>query len=115
MDHLVTTELILTTLKEWIETKTPIAPHLYVDAALKLNLLKGDEVENLYNLQQKVALRKVALIENGDSVAMAKAKTDASDEYKDYKKQEAKIEMIEEAIRLAKVYARMNSEEIKGY
>lgn len=114
-DDIVTTDLILSTLKEWVERKVPIAPYLWVDAGLKLNMFKSDETAKLYDLQQKVALRKVALIENGDSVAMAKAKTDASDEYKAYKIQEAKIEMIEEMIKLAKVQARMGSEEMKGY
>lgn len=115
MDNLITTDLILDTLKEWVEKKMPISPHLWVDAGLKLNMFKSDETAKLYDMQQKVALRKVALIENGDSVSMAKAKTDASDEYKFYKIQEAKIEMIEEMIRLAKVQARMTNEEIKNY
>lgn len=115
MDTLITTDLILETLKDWVEKKVPIDPYLWVDAGLKLNMFKSDETAKLYDLQQKVALRKVALIENGDSVAMAKAKTDASDEYKFYKNQEAKIEMIEEMIRLAKVQARMGNEELKSY
>lgn len=115
MENIVTTDLILETLKDWVEKKVPIAPYLWVDAGLKLNMFKSDESAKLYDLQQKVALRKVALIENGDSVAMAKAKTDASDEYKAYKIQEAKIEMITEMIRLAKTQARLGNEEIKGY
>ncbi len=114
-DEIVTTDLILSTLKEWVETKQPIAPHLWIDACSKLNILKGDEVKILFDLQQKVAIRKVALIENGDSVAKAKAKTDASDEYKFYKIQEAKIEMIDEQIRIAKIQSRVGSDEIRGY
>lgn len=115
MEDKVTTDTILEALKGWVENKTPIAPHLWIDACSKLNILKGDEVKILFDLQQKVALRKVALIENGDSVAKAKAKTDASEEYKNFKIQEAKIEMIEESIRIAKIQARMNNEEIRGY
>lgn len=115
MEDLVTTDLILATLREWVEDKKPIPPHLWIDAAAKLNILKGDETAALFDMQQKVALRKVALIENGDSVSKAKAKTDASDEYKAFKIQEAKIEMIEEMIRISKIQARMNSEEMRGY
>lgn len=114
-NEVVTTELILATLKEWVERKIPIAPHLWIDACAKLNILKGDEIIKLYDLQQKVATRKVALIDNGDSVAMAKAKTDASDDYKAYKIQEGRIGMIEEQIRISKIQSRIGQEEIRGY
>ncbi len=111
----VTTDLILSTLRKWVEEKQPIAPTMWIDACLKLNILKGDETKILYDLQQKVAQQKVSWIEGGDSVAKAKAKIEASDDYKFYKIQEAKIEMVEEQIRISKIQARMNNDEIKSY
>ncbi len=114
MDNLVTTDLILATLKEWVEQKKIIDAHTWVRAAQSLNTLLSDEHDKLYDLQQKVALRKVALIENGDSVAMAKAKTDASDEYKHYKIQEARIGRIEEMIRLSKIQSKLKENEYFG-
>lgn len=113
--ELITTDLILSQLREWVETKTPISPHLWIDACLKLNILKGDETQKLYELQQRVANTKVKYIEGGYSVAKAKANVEASDIYKEYKNQEARIEMIEEQIRISKIQARMADSEMKGY
>lgn len=111
----ITTDTILGTLKEWVENKTPIDPNTWLDAVVKLNVLKGDEMAKLYEYQQQKALYKTLLIENGDTVAKATAKTEASDVYKIYKIQEAKIDMIEEMIRIGKLQARMSNEERKGY
>ncbi len=115
MSERITTDLILGTLKEWVETKTPIDPNLWIEACSKLNVLKSDETAKLYELQQQKALYKTLLIENGDTVAKATAKTEASDVYKLWKMQEAKIDMIEEQIKISKIQARMGREEYKGY
>lgn len=112
----VTIDTILSFFKESVENKNPISPHVWVDGAMKLNVLMADEISKLYELQQAVALRKMGFIENaGYTVAKAKAKVESLDEYKELKKQEAKIENITEMIRLAKLQARVSSDEIKNY
>lgn len=112
---MVTTDTILNTLREWVENKTPIAPSTWIDSAAKLNILKSMETDKLYFLQQEVAQATVLLIDDGNSVAMAKTRVTATDKYKEMKTQEAKIEMIEEQIRISKIQARMSQEEMRGY
>ena len=111
----VTVDAILDWLKKTIIEKKPISPGLWVDSALKLNILRGEEEDKLAQLQQEIAREKALNIEGGDSVAKAKAKSEATDAYKEMNKQRAKLERITEAIRIAKIRARLGSEEIKGY
>lgn len=103
----VTTESIIGYLKNAVEQKIPLAPSVWLDSALKMNVLLEDEHDTFFTLQSNVARVKLNFIENGDSVAKAKAKVEADPIYLVMKRQEARIERIEEHIRLAKVQARM--------
>lgn len=113
--ELITTDTIINAMKGWVETKHPISPELYVDAAGKLAILLGDENDKLFFLQQDVAKCKVMFIEGGDSVARAEAKTEASNLYREMCVQKAKIEQIQEMIRIAKLRARLVNEEARGF
>lgn len=116
MDNtLVTTDLILSTLKQWVETKTVVDAHTWVEASLKLNILISDEHDKLFKLEQEVAQMKVHYIEDGKSVAYAKTKVEATDLYRLMRIQRAKIEQIEEAIKIAKVQARLKDTEMRNY
>jgi len=115
MKELVTTESILSWIKEAVEQKKPIDTHTWIDACVKLNVLIGDENSKLFELQQAVSQLKVMRIESGDTVAKAEVYVRATDEYKYMKKQEAKIEQIHELIRISKIQARMSNDEFKGY
>lgn len=110
----VTIDLILDSLKGWVEDKREIAPHIWLNSAIKLNILLSDETDNLYDLAQKVAQLKVSFIEQDKSVAEAKARVECSEEYKEMKKQEARISMIEENIRLAKIMSRSGDFQLKS-
>ena len=110
---LVSTDLILNTLKKWVEEKIPISPHLWVDASLKLTLFLGDENSRLFELQQEVGKLKVGFIQEGKSVAEAKCLVEASDLFKDFCIQKGKIESIKETIRVAKLQARLSTDEYK--
>ena len=112
MNTLVTSDTILSWLEEQVENKTPVSPQTWAEACLKLTALMGGETDKLFELQQKVALMKVALIEDGKSVAYAKTKVEASDEYKEARKQEARIERITELVRISKLRARLNANEM---
>ena len=114
MEHLVTVDLILTWMKEQVENKNPIAPSTWVDAAQKLNMLISDETDKLFALSQQVAQERYTRIKNGDSVASAKAYVETLDMYREMKRQEAKIEQVQEAIRLGKIQARVRETEFKG-
>ena len=113
--ELVTTETIVKFLRDSVEQKIPLSPSVFIDAATKLTVLLGDENDKVFNLQQKVAELKVELIETGNSVAKAQALTEATDIYKEYMIQRARIENINEFIRIAKLRARLTEEERKGY
>lgn len=111
----ITTGTIMDWISEQVETKQPIDPNTFFDAAVKLNVLLGDEQEKLFKLQQECARIKSEKILDGQSVAMAKALLEASDPYREMLSQKAKIDRIIEFIRLSKLHARLRSEEIKGY
>lgn len=111
----VTIDVILDWLKKSVEEKQVVDAHTWVSAGMKLNILISEEHDKLFNLQQAVAQLKMLRIESGDSVAKAKIAIEATNEYREMKKQEARIGMIEEAIRLAKVQSRLKSEEAKNY
>lgn len=114
-EPIVTTDVILDTMKGWVEDKHPISPSLWMDAAMKLNMFLGDERAKLYILKQEVSRLKVMYHEAGDNGVVAKAKVEASDLYKEMLTQQGRIEQIIELGRLAKQNARLTNEEIKGY
>lgn len=111
---------IIEKLQEWVTKKIPISPHVWVEAAADINILRGDETDKYWELFQKVALKKVELLNtplpNGlkCSVAHAKAIVESTHEYKELKRQEAFLGLIEEMIRIAKIRSRLAMDEIKG-
>lgn len=93
-----------------------IAPEEWLLAAQMLTVLITEETNKLYELQSVVAKEKLFLMDtprNGKkgvefmSSAEAKTRTEATDEYRDMKKQEAFIEQIWEIIRVAKKQAEL--------
>lgn len=112
--ELVTCDTILQWIKVQVEHKVPIDPLLFLDAAEKLNILKSDETDKLFQLQQEIAALKVVLIEEGKSVAEAKTRIEASDIYRIMRTQEAKVKLIEEQIRLSKKRAQLKSDEMRS-
>lgn len=71
-------------MKTQAEEKVPIDPMLYMEAAVKLNAMIGDEDDKFIDLSSAA------------------------------KRQEAKIKQITEGIRLAKKYAQLKSEEMRN-
>lgn len=109
-----TTDSIIESLKKLVENKDIISPHVWLEAAQDLNVLLGDEHDTLFELQQQVANIRLGYLnsQDGINVSEAKLRTEATDEYKAYQKQKAKISRIEEFIRIAKVQARMKDNEM---
>lgn len=112
--ELVSIDLITDWIREKVENKIPIAPSLFVETAQKINILLGDEHDKLFDFQQEVAQMKVGYLEEGKSVAEARTRVEASDKYKLYLRQKAKIERIQEFIRLSKTMAKLKDEEYRG-
>lgn len=115
MENLVTVDTILGAFNEWITNKKVIDAHLWLDAAQKLNVLLEDEHDKLYEIQQVLAVQRKILIEQGSTVAKAKVMIEATDEYKNYCKQKAKIERIIEFVRIAKQRSRTAGDILGGY
>ena len=111
----ITIDFILGQLKEWVETKTPISPTLWVDAAAKMNALKQEETELLHKQQQEVAKKKLEFLKESKSVAEAKIKIETTEEYRFMLDQIEKVKRIEEQIRIAKIQARLSDEQMRNY
>lgn len=111
----VNTDVILDFLKESVRNKDMIDAHTWVDAAQKLNVLIGDEHDILFDLQQQIAQKRVELMEKGKNVSQAKLMVEALDVYREMSRQRARIEQIEEMIRIAKLQARLKDNEHRNY
>ena len=116
MNEIVTVDTIIGFLKNAVEQHQPLAPATWADAAQKLNVLLGDEHDKLYDLQHQVANIKLAFLEADPerNVSAAKTRIEATDEYRDLRKQEAKCRRIEEFIRISKVQARLREAEYRS-
>ena len=114
MENLTTIDSIIKYFEEQVEQKKPISPILWLNAAQKLNVLLGNEIDREAELQQSCAKIKITHIENKKSVSEAKARMEASDLYKEYRKQKGKIEQVQEFIRLAKAQSRIRNEDYLG-
>lgn len=115
--ELITVDTILESLKSYVEEKQIIAPSAWLAAAQKLNALLGDEHDKLFALKQKVANLQLAYLDDDEkrNVSAARLRTQATDEYKEMLRQEAKIKRVEEMIRLGKAQARLKDNEMRGY
>jgi len=106
---------ILQALKEASQQGVSIAPADYLEYASELNALIGDENEKLYILEQTLALEKFKKIELGDSVAKAQSYIDTLDIAREAKTQKAKVEQIEEHVRILKRRSQTAQQEYAGY
>jgi len=107
-------DTILEWFSETVQAKKPIPPTKWVEAGEFLNVLIGGENDKLAELEQKCALEKLELMKGSASVAEAKMKIEATDIFKESKRQKNKIAQIIEFIRLAKLHARIYSDELRG-
>ena len=115
MSDLITVDTIISFLKRAAEENQPLPPSKYLDAARSLNALIGDENNRLYDLRHVLAKMLAAYIREGHSVAAARALVEAMDEFRDARKQEARIRQIIEFVRLAKKQAELTREEFRGF
>lgn len=104
----ITADSILGFIEGQVESKKMLNPDLWLDAAAKLNVLRGKETDRLTDMRRKVAEVKLGYLEKQEkkNVSEAELRVEASEEYANMKKQEYKCERIEEFIRIAKLNAR---------
>lgn len=103
---------IMTWLTTTVRAKKQISPHQFVEAAQYMVILIGDEHDKLYKLEQEVAIMKRDLLSQHEKVNKVNIIVEASDLYREMKKQKSFIDQINEAIRVAKLMGRMKNDEI---
>ena len=113
-DDLRTCDSILAWLKEQTESRRPISPQLWMEAARSLNVLSSDENDKLIDLRSQLAALRAELISAGQTGVATKMLIEANPLFAAAQRQEAKMKRIEEAIRLAKLSARIKSDELRA-
>lgn len=100
------------TILDYVEDKVahhiPFSPSAFLDLAHRMTALMGNLDDSLIDARMKVNKQMMALVETG-SVAKAKVIVEASDEFREYLKLEAKRERAAEFIRLAKKRVELQS------
>lgn len=111
--ELVTVDTIINWLKTQVEQKNPISPVTYLDAAIKLQALMADETDKLTDLEQQVAQDRLGLLKTQEkrNVSEVKMIVEASHTYKLMRRQQARVDQIEQFIMLAKKYATLKDRE----
>lgn len=109
-----TLETVIGDITNMVENRVPISPQMWLQSAQFLNLFLEDETNRLYDLQSRIAKLRAQLLPQAKSVAALKVTIEATDDWCEMKKQEAKIAQIIEYIRISKLQARMTDDTIKG-
>lgn len=115
LDGLNTVDSILDKLEEIAREKTPIRPVTWIDGAIKLIALSGDEHDRLITLHSEVSKAKAGYMEQGQTASYAKVKVEASEKFKEYCLQKAKIDRVNEMIRISKVRGRLAQDEMESW
>lgn len=114
----VTARSIIKWFQGRVEQKIQESPSRWCDAAQKLSVLLGDEQDRLARMEQSVAELKLSLLKSQEgarkNVSQADAEVRATDLYREMRQQEMFCERVIEFIRLAKMRARLASEESKN-
>lgn len=106
----VTVDTIIGSMKDWVEQRKTIPPSLWLDAAEKINVLQQDEEDKKIEYEVNYNILIKSLMEGGATHAGAQVAARTTDEYKRYRKQEARCKIISEFVRIAKKRATVDSE-----
>ncbi len=93
---------------EWVENRHAISPHIWMDAAQKINTLLGELDDRCIDAQMDFNRMKSAYMEDGASAAKAKTMAEAENVYMVKCKLEARRDRFVEFIRLAKIRSRIS-------
>ena len=106
----INADTILNYLSDATQAKKMLSPEFYLEASIKLLTLLGQETEKLEDRRMEVAKMKLAIFEGQEkrNVSEAKLRIEATEEYREYRKQEDKVERIKEIIRVSKKLAEAN-------
>lgn len=111
---MITAITIIDTMKKWVEEKHPISPATWLDASLKINILRGEFDDRYFELESELAQMKATLLSE-ESMTVAKADTliKADPKYLEMRKLGGQIKLVEEMVRISKKYASLKDEEYR--
>lgn len=106
----ITARTITNALANAFSNKVNVSKDKLLDGAMKLSVLALDEVAILTQMEQDIAKKKVAMLEAQDkrNVSEVELRIEATDEYRDMKRQKAFVDAIEEMIHTARLSAKLN-------
>jgi len=110
MENLNSFDSLMDGFRKLSEERNPVNPQQWLSGALKLNVLLDSEIETLISMEFILATMRKEILEQGKTAVYAKMIIEASEEYKTYQLQKAKIKNAEETIKLAKKYAQVTSD-----
>jgi hypothetical protein len=114
MEDLTTVDSIIEWFSDLVSKKIPIDPETWLEGAARLNVLLQGEQEKQFDMEQEVAKLRNVLLDSGESVAKARSKIEATEEYKTARKQKARVDRVNEQIRIAKIQGRMASDVLRA-
>ena|SRR3990167_896880 len=109
-----TVDSVIAELKKKVEDREVVHPSWWLEAAEFLNILLGDEQDNLFRLQQNIAQERKELLGHQvkRNVSECNLIVEASDQYREMRMLDAKINRVKEQIKIAKVHARLAGDEL---
>jgi len=102
-----TIDTILEDMENRVKENQPVSPAMWIDAAIKLNALKGDLDNEIANFEANLAIREAEYVEMDNPASKAKILSKKDVDYEGYLKAKAKAVRIIEFIRLSKQRARI--------
>ena len=97
-----TLDSILDDMTTRVKENQPVSASNWLDAAIKINALKGDLDNEIADYEGELIMAESLLIGEGKSQSAARTLCRANIGYKDYLRAKAKAKRIEEFLRLAK-------------
>ena len=101
-------DTILEDMENRVKENQPVSPSNWLDAAIKINALKGDLDNDIAEFEAKLVIEEAKYIAEGKPQSTAKTIARANEGYADYLKAKAKAKRIEEFLRLAKKRSTLN-------
>lgn len=106
----VTARTITEALSKAFADRKSVSKETLLDAAMKLSVLALDEVAILTEMEMNLARKKVEMLEAQDkrNVSEVELRIEATEEYRDMKRQKAFVDSIEEMIHTSRLSAKLN-------
>lgn len=108
---MITALTIVDTMKKWVEEKHPISPSMWLDACAKINILRGDLDDKLFEMESELAKQKEQLLSQDMTNAKAEAIIKATDLHLEMRKLNGLLKRIEEMIKIGKKQAILKENE----